>query len=797
MTVQPSQRFTRRDPCPVCGGGADLARGRGERCHGFASEDGRFAHCTREDARWRARGGRRRNYAHRLDGPCRCGTEHGTRAAIPPPGKLPVAMRPTQQPPREHLLSAAELCPAGFREARVYPWTDETGAVLYETVRYEHTTKTQAKKPGKPEKTFRVRRPAADRPGAYFPSRGDLPPVVFRKDRLAARPGDDLHWVEGEAHALALERLGLLATTTVGGAKGVRAYDAEELRRAARGRHVVLHADNDPDGEAYVDAVAHAITPGGRVRPCPPLSGLRPRRDVLDWIGAGGTADDLRRRTGDAAAWKPAATTGSARLIVTRLSDVVAKPIDWMWPGRLARGKLHLLGGDYGDGKSTLMAWLAAVLSTGAEWPDGGRAPASNVLFLLLEDAIDDTLKPRLALHGANEDRIFAIEAVAEGEGQRRVFNLDRHLDLLRGYVSEHPIDLIVIDPVSGFMQRSNRDGGGPVRDVLTPVVDLGNELDVAIMALMHTGKPGVGTVGRKATQRLLGSTAFPAVARVVWMLAPTPSDPKRKVLAVTKSNLSPKPAPLEWSRDLDRPLAWHGTSDHDIERLFDAIKPMPREEAKAWLREALAGGSVPQQVVEARARDLGISAATLKRAREDLGVESSKQPGVANGPWLWALRDAERRSPAETTGDGAPAPRAEADPSVASPTPRAATVPSNGHNSDSASKKLTSAEPELLRRWGNDVEAAHRPYTTLSLFDVGPVPTGPDPPRPATNRDEPWKKLIVPGPELVRSPREDVEDAQPSCANGERLRSVPALAGSHDFAIAGPPTGHGEAVSE
>jgi putative DNA primase/helicase len=332
---------------------------------------------------------------------------------------------------------------------------------------------------------------------------------------------------------------------------------------------------------------------------------------------------------------KPSHEIGSPRLIVARLSDVVTQPIEWFWQRRLARGKVHVLGGDYGDGKSTLMAWLAATLSTGGAWPDGDNAPLAKVLFLLLEDGIDDTLKPRLAIHNADQDRIFALEAVAEEEGTRRVFRLDRHLDLLRAYVREQGIDLIIIDPVSAFMTGTNRDTEGAVRDVLTPLVDLANELGVAIMALMHTGKPGMGTGGRTPTQRLLGSTAFPAVARVVWMLASTPDDPGRKVLAVTKSNLDLKPDPLEWSRALDQPIVWHGVSDHDITQLFDAIKPMPRQEAKAWLVEALTGGNVPQRIVETRARELGISPATLKRAREELGVISKKQTGVVNGAWL------------------------------------------------------------------------------------------------------------------------------------------------------------------
>ncbi|MDP9470877.1 MAG: AAA family ATPase [Chloroflexota bacterium] len=766
MTVQPSQRFTRRNPCPVCGGGADLARGRGERCHGFAAEDGRFAHCSREERAGGLDPDTAGTYPHRLDGPCRCGITHGEGPPAPPGERrsMPGPARPSLP---DRPVPAADLCPPGFREAQVYPWVDETGAVRFETVRYEHPTEHQMKKSGKPEKTFRVRRPVADRSGLYLPSRGDEPPIVFRKDRLAARPGEELHWVEGEAHALALERLGILATTTAGGAGGVRAYDPEELQRAARDRHLVLHADNDRDGEAYVDHLVRAVTPVASSVRVLRYEDLGVGGDVLDWIRAGGTADDLRRRIAETSPLKPPSEKEGARLIVTRLSDVAAKPIEWLWQDRLARGKLHLLGGDYGDGKSTLMAWLAATLSTGGAWPDGDQAPVATVLFLLLEDAIDDTLKPRLAIHGADEDRVFAVEAVAEGEGTRRVFNLERHLDLLREYIKSQVVDVLIIDPVSAFMQRSNRDGEGAVRDILSPLVDLGNELDVAIVALMHTGKPGVGTAGRKATQRLLGSTAFPAVARVVWMLAPTPDDPTRKVLAVTKSNLGLKPAPLEWSRALDRPITWHGPSDHDIDQLFDAIKPLPREEAKAWLREALADGSVPQRIVEARARELGISGATLKRAREDLGVASAKQPGVVNGPWLWTLPNT---APAPSGNGAHPSPIDESVVGASLP-PRIATAPQRGQVPDDDGKALTPASGEPLHRMDNGVQDAHLPHTQVSVFEVSPTLVAADRPDSPRNPDGSGKMLTYRRGERLRSRGSDIEEAHPPLVQGELLR--------------------------
>jgi hypothetical protein len=175
--------------------------------------------------------------------------------------------------------------------------------VLFETVRYEHLTRTQEKKPGKPEKTFRFRRPVAGQPSLYVPSRGNAALVVFRKDRLAGHADADLHWAEGEDHVLALERLDLLATTTAGGAKGVRAYPVTELQWAARGRHVTLHADADDDGEAYTRFVAKATAPVARSVRVVAYDDFGPGGDVLDFINDGGTKGQLTHRVADAEEW--------------------------------------------------------------------------------------------------------------------------------------------------------------------------------------------------------------------------------------------------------------------------------------------------------------------------------------------------------------------------------------------------------------------------------------------------------------------------------------------------------------
>ena len=175
--------------------------------------------------------------------------------------------------------------------------------------------------------------------------------------------------------------------------------------------------------------------------------------------------------------------------MICSLADVTAKPVNWLWTRWLARGKLHLLGGHAGHGKSALMAAIAAIGSTGGAWPDGTAAPTFRTLFVLGEDAIDDTLKPRLDLFGADVSQIDAIESVLEGEGHYRIFNIAKHLPLLEAAIEDNAYDLLVIDPLTFIMPGTDRNAEGDTRDSLTPLIKMADRTDVAVMGIAHVGK--------------------------------------------------------------------------------------------------------------------------------------------------------------------------------------------------------------------------------------------------------------------------------------------------------------------
>lgn len=387
------------------------------------------------------------------------------------------------------------------RTVATHDYVDESGTALFQKVRYE-------------PKGFSQRRP--DGNGGWVYNLQGVRRVLYRMpDILAANTDRTIVIVEGEKDVDRLAGLGLIATTNVEGAGTWR----DEYTATLAGRHAVIIPDNDEAGEKHSDKVAAALNGTAEsvriVRlPSVPLKG-----DVSDWLDGGGTLRRLRKLVEHALVWVPAESEQpkAAGLILTSLADVVATPTTWLWHGWLAAGKVHIIGGHPGDGKSTLATQKAATLSRGGNWPDGTQAPLARTLFLLAEDGLEDTLKPRLDQHGANSEMVFALKAVREPNGSETPFNISRHLPLLEAAIASNEIDLVVIDPITSFMPKSDRNAEGDVRDVLTPLGMLADRTGVAILAVMHVGKPS-GT-SRRPLQQLLGATAFGAIARLVWKI--------------------------------------------------------------------------------------------------------------------------------------------------------------------------------------------------------------------------------------------------------------------------------------
>jgi hypothetical protein len=198
--------------------------------------------------------------------------------------------------------------------------------------------------------------------------------------------------------------------------------------------------------------------------------------------------------------------TGSEPVIVW-LDTVDPQPVEWHWRGRIPRGKITLLIGDPGLGKSTLTIDVAARTTQGADWPDAdaGQAPQGRVLFLTAEDGLADTVRPRVDLYGGDASRVGVWTAVRTGSDQRPV-SLSTDLALLDATLEKYSdVRMIVIDPLSAYLGYKDSYKDAEIRGLVRPLADLADRRRVAVFAVLHMNK----AEQFKALYRAQGSIAF------------------------------------------------------------------------------------------------------------------------------------------------------------------------------------------------------------------------------------------------------------------------------------------------
>ncbi|MBK8801064.1 MAG: AAA family ATPase [Fibrobacteres bacterium] len=193
--------------------------------------------------------------------------------------------------------------------------------------------------------------------------------------------------------------------------------------------------------------------------------------------------------------------------------DVVPEPISWLWEGWIAAGKLHILGGRAGTGKTTLAMSLAATVSRGGSFPDGSRCGApGRVLIWTGEDDPKDTLVPRLHAVGADLEKVAFVQTVRDAE-EDRSFDPATDLPLLSEKVRQlRDVRLVIVDSIVSAVAGDSHQNG-EVRRSLQPFVDIGNRFGCAVLGITHFSK---GTSGGNPLERVTGSVAFGALARLV-----------------------------------------------------------------------------------------------------------------------------------------------------------------------------------------------------------------------------------------------------------------------------------------
>lgn len=328
------------------------------------------------------------------------------------------------------------------------------------------------------------------------------------------------------------------------------------------------------------------------------------------------------------------------------MQDVEPRPVSWMWRHRIASGRISLLVGMPGCGKSFVSCDMAARVSKGVPWPDGAPCERGSVLFITAEDDPGDTIRPRLDAHHADVSRVHLLAGAKrielDGKQSEVMFTL-AELPILEDALER--IDqcrLIVVDPIGSFLggnTDSHRDN--EVRSVLAPLSKLAERYGAAVLVVAHRRK----SVSGVADDAALGSRAFTGLARSVWHLSKDSDDPKRRLLLPGKCNLSAEPDGLAFTIAGDpASIAWEPdpvamSADDALTKERSAAEVGERsahDEAADWLREALAEGPKHAKELKRLALDDGIKARTLERAKSSLGIEHSREG--FKGPWLWSM---------------------------------------------------------------------------------------------------------------------------------------------------------------
>ncbi len=334
-------------------------------------------------------------------------------------------------------------------------------------------------------------------------------------------------------------------------------------------------------------------------------------------------------------------------VVLTCGADLTPEPVQWLWPDWLALGKFHLLAGAPGQGKTTIAMGMAATVTIGGRWPDGSRCAAGNVLIWSGEDDYTDTLLPRLIAAGADRSRVFFVDGTRTA-GAVRPFDPSTDTRTLQEAIQQiGSVRLIVIDPVSTAVAGDSHKNT-EVRRGLQPLVDLATTINAALLGITHLSKGGQGT---DPAQRVIGSIAFTAVARVVLVAARVKGEDgaDKRILARSKSNIGPDSggfeyhlaqvealpgidaSRIEWGQAVEgsaRDLLTDPTEGDDGTDHADAVSLLKAE--------LTADGWTPVAVASQPLKDAGFNKKQIWNASKKLNVVRKK--GGMGGGWYLRL---------------------------------------------------------------------------------------------------------------------------------------------------------------
>lgn len=313
-----------------------------------------------------------------------------------------------------------------------------------------------------------------------------------------------------------------------------------------------------------------------------------------------------------------------SNLKLINMQDIEVEAISWLWYPFIPYGKVTIIQGDPGEGKTTLVLQIIARLTKGESIINGDANPPINVIYQTAEDGLADTIKPRLLNANADCSKVVVID-----DSDTPLTMRDARLEQA---IIETNAKLVVLDPIQGFlgtdvdMHRANE-----IRPIMKHISELAEKYKCAIILIGHMNKCSVG----KSAYRGLGSIDFQAAARSVLIVGRIKDEPEIRVVCQTKSSLAPEAKAVAFRLNEETGFEWIGELDITADDLLSGtVKGTKKQAAMDFLENLLADGQMSQKEIIELARQKDISDKTLRNAKDELKIKSKR----VNNQWHWSF---------------------------------------------------------------------------------------------------------------------------------------------------------------
>ncbi len=307
-------------------------------------------------------------------------------------------------------------------------------------------------------------------------------------------------------------------------------------------------------------------------------------------------------------------------------SNVTPKNVEWLWYPYIPLGKLTVIQGDPGDGKSTFMLNLVALLTNGMPMPDGYVSRCPQVaMYQCAEDGIADTIKPRLELAGADCNHVAYIVdddiALTLDDGR------------IETAIKETGASVFIIDPIQAFIPSdTDMQSATKMRSVLRKLSNTAEKYKCAVILIGHMNKGS----GAKSLYRALGSIDIVAIARSVLMISRDETDPSIRYMYPVKSSLAPEGPAIAFTIKSGGGIEWQGRYELNTAELVDSItvKTSKRDKARAKMLQLLEQNDKAAKEVYTALAEIGIGSRTVEKAKKELKIRTYRSGGC----WYWGL---------------------------------------------------------------------------------------------------------------------------------------------------------------